>query len=130
MQSETVSSRKVVEKPDAERGDRKKENINSTFSIADSPLLQESGTGQVRQIFHSSTAEHMYATSDERVQECFSLVVSEKWVSPTFLNGIKFLQSIPTTEKASAKTALSSSVPATTEASLFLHGARDRVHGG
>lgn len=43
-------------------------------------------------------------------------------MSPLFLNGSTFLQSVLTKKKASAKTSLPQSIPKTTEALLLFHG--------
>lgn len=120
VQCKTGPSRKTVKVLEAKIRGRKRGNLFSIFSITDLPLLREANTEEVRHTIRASIAVYTCAAKDMRVQECIFRLFREKRLSPTLLKDSTFVQNILTKKKASTKTALPKSVPATTEAFFLL----------
>lgn len=102
----------------------KKRNFISVFAVALPLLLREVGTRQIRHILQASTLVRRYAASQTCRGKWLLGTFQVKKLELTFLNGIRFSQSILMKKKASVKTVLPKSLLPTTEALIFFKKSR------
>lgn len=79
-------------------------------------LLRKASREQVRHIVTTFMAVQFYAAGDVHVAQSFRILLREKDLSPLFLNGSPFMQSVLAKKKTAAKSSLPQTVSTTTEA--------------
>lgn len=91
----------------------------SIFAATDPSLLREVRTEQVCQGLRVFTAVRILGAIDERVNEWFFALFGQNAVSPTFLNGRLFSQSVLTRKRKAEKSILQQYVPIASRALLL-----------
>ena len=81
----TVLQEKIEKRPNTSKP--------RTMFPNDSPILQELGTEQMKQIFKAARAIALYSTVDKRILDIFNILVPTKMLSNSFIIGTKFIPS-------------------------------------
>ena len=118
----TVLQEKVDKRPNTSKP--------RTMFPNDSPILQELGTEQMKQIFKAARAIALYSGIDNRILHIFNLLIPTKMLSNSFIIGTKFIPSKCSSynRASSSKDVLPSpfatSIPKSFEALLTFHAYR------
>ena len=72
---------------------RRQNNKPRSMFADESPLLQELGTEQMKQIFKAARAIALYSNNDDRIYQIFEALVPTKKISVSFIIGTKYIPS-------------------------------------